>query len=254
MKNSMRLLGLFLAIVVLLPGCMHVSTYQRKALKAVSDQCTYRGAEKNVIVQAKLLSREDKAFLFGPRHENLDDKANNSIQVIYFSIHNLSDNFYFFSANDIDLVAIPHQKIAQLMKTSTIGRYMASDGFVLLTGASAAGASLGFLICGLAFDNGESVPRWWWLAPISFVVTGVASIVSAIKLQRSAKKSEVMNNRIREDLAVKGSQKSLIISSGEQYAGLVFVKSSDYTPQFAITMHEKGNARNSITFDVDLRE
>lgn len=46
--------------------------------------------------------------------------------------------------------------------------------------------------------------------------------------------------------------KEVIIKSGDHYEGLVFVKSSDYTSQFSVTMHELHDNKNKIVFNVHL--
>jgi hypothetical protein len=239
MKNSMRFLGLFLAALVLLPGCMHVPTYQRKSLNSVSDHCTYRGAEKNVIVRAKLLSRANKKVLFGIRSTLIHD---NDLQVIYISIHNLSSVHYLLSPTDIDLAMMPYHDVAQLMKTSSV---KGLAGGLVCSGISAA-TPAGYMTFGLLFQ----LP----ILANGVLAIGVVTAGVALTFFGTSIKSIVMNSRIKKDLAEKVLHKPVIINSGEQYEGLVFIKSSDYTPQFAVTMHEKNDVNNTITFDVDLRQ
>ena len=239
MKNSIRFLGLFLAALAFLPGCMHVPTYQCKSLKSVNHHCTYRGAEKNVIVRAKRLSRADKRALFG-NHSKLI--LYNDLQVIYVSMHNLSGVHYLVSPTDIDLPMMPYHDVARLMKTSSINRLTGC----VVSGASTTGAVYGSFVFGMLFQ----LPMLGY----GVLAIGIASAGMALTFFGTSIKSIVMNSRIKKDLAEKVLHGLVAIPSGEQYEGLVFVKASDYTPQFVVTMHEKDDVKNSITFDVDLRQ
>jgi hypothetical protein len=67
-------------------------------------------------------------------------------------------------------------------------------------------------------------------------------------------KSAVINRRITKDLKTKTLHDTVVIKSGGHYEGIIFVKATDYKPQFNITMHEKNNAKNSVIFDVDVRK
>jgi hypothetical protein len=66
-------------------------------------------------------------------------------------------------------------------------------------------------------------------------------------------KSLVMIVRVKKDIKEKTLHEQITINSGDHYEGLIFVKSADYTPQFSVTMHEKGNTKKTVAFDVDLR-
>lgn len=239
MKSNKSFLGLFLAVLVLLPGCMHVPTYQRKSLQSVSDHCTYRGAEKNVTMRAKLLSRADKSALFGSRSTLIHD---NDLQVIYVSIHNLSSVHYLSSPSDIDLAMIPYHDVAQLIKTSSVSGLVRGVAFSVISAVAPAGA--------MAFGMLMQLPVLCY----GTLAIGVVSAGVALTFFGTSIKSIVMNSRITKDLAEKTLHGLIVISSGEQYDGLIFVKSSDYNPQFSVTMHEKDNKNNTVTFDVDLRK
>lgn len=252
MKNSMRFGGLFLAALVLLPGCMHVPTYRRKALKSVSDHCTYRGSEKNVIMRAKQLRNAEKSYLFGNRSALLGD---DELQAIYISLHNLSDASYVFSCDNIYVKQMHYHDVSRSMKkTSSMSRL--AGGVLLVT-------PLPILVAvTLACSSVAIVGAQIAIIPAMIIggmvgaVVGIPLVAVGFGLAFFAQgiKSIVMNTRIRKDFAEKVLHEPIVISSGGQYEGLIFVKSSDYTPQFAVTMHEKDNAQNSITFDVDLRQ
>src|SRR5258708_37613205 len=93
-----------------------------------------------------------------------------------------------------------------------------------------------------------------FLCAAAFLTPSIVCAGMALAFFGTSIKSIVMNSRIKKDLAEKVLHEKVIINSGEQYEGLIFVKSSDYTPQFAVTLHEQDNMKNSIVFDVDLLE
>ncbi len=239
MNCSKSFLGLFLAALVLLPGCMRVPTYTSRSLQSVSNHCAHRDTEKNVIVQTKLLSKEDTITLFGDRSASL---SNNDIQTMHLSIHNVSDVKYILSPADVDLTTISHQDVAKTMKTSSASSF----GKGVISGAAGAGAIgwgvTGSMLCDSIMIAYVCLPLGAMAAGLTFVFFG------------SSIKSMVMNRRVSKDLKEKILHKKVTINSGDHYEGLMFVKSSDYTPQFAVTMHEKDNKKNTLTFDVDLRK
>ena len=92
-----------------------------------------------------------------------------------------------------------------------------------------------------------------------FLVASIASlsagltVVGLIGLVQGIK-SIVMNTRVRRDIEEKVLPKKELINSGQYCEGLIFVKASDYKPEFNVIMFEKNNWINKLTFDVDLRE
>lgn len=239
--SNKSFLGLFLAALVLLPGCIHVPTYQRKSLKSVSDHYTYGSAEKNVIVWAKLLSREDKSALFGSRSRLIHD---NDLQVIHLSIHNLSSVHYLSSPTDINLSMMSYREVAKLMKTSSIGR---------LTGSTVSGVYSGALGAAAVFTIGDLGVSSFACAA-AFLAPSVVCASMALVFFGTSIKSIVMNRRMSKDLKEKTLHEKVMINSGDCYEGLIFVKAVDYTPQFTVVMHEKDNEKNTVMFDVDLRK
>ncbi len=239
MKNNKSFLGLFVAALVLLPGCMRVPTYKSRPLQSVSNHCAHHDTEKNVIVQAKLLSQEDKRALFGDRSTSFN---NNDIQVIRLSINNVSDVKYLLSPADIDLSIIPYHDVAQLMKTSSAS----SLGKGVISGAAGAGA-IGWGVTG---------PMLCQSMTIAYVCIPLGAVAAVLTFAffGSSIKSMIMNRRISKDLREKALHNKVIITSGGHYEGLIFVNSIDYKSQFSITMHEKCNKKNSVIFDVDLKD
>jgi len=225
-----------LAGLVLLPGCIRVPSYNRKPLKSISDSFTYYGVEKNIIVQVKRLTEDNIQYLFGSRSQQKDD----SFEVIYLSVHNISPIPYLLFAADIDCTMLPYKEVIKRLKTSSITRLVGSivpihviaypSAYLLVSGA--------FLSVPIAAYAGISLA-------IAGVGLGLACVGAGIK-------SIVMNTHISKDIKEKIVPKKVIIKSGDHYEGLIFVKSSDYKPQFKVTMHEYNNNECKIIFDVNL--
>jgi len=229
MKNSIRLIGFFLAGLVLLPGCLKVPAYKCRSLESINDHCTYRGIEKNVIVRAKRLRRFEKNYLFDERI------SDNGLQVVYISIHNLNNKSYVFSGDDINVRQMCYQDVIKLrQKTSS---------FVRLAGGAC--ASVYCMTCvKIVFGVGAVA------APLVYVIIPLGAL--AVTFLTRGIKSIVMNNRIAKDIKEKIIDEPVVIPSGGQYEGLVFIKTSDYTPQFTLALQEKDAVNNTITFNVDL--
>jgi len=247
MKNSMRFFGIFLAGLVFLPGCMHVPAYQCQPLRSLDEHCVYRGVEKNVIVRAKVLSQDEKKYFFN------NYARNNDYSVIYLSIHNISGLGYVFSGNGIGIKQISYQEVIESMKkTSSRSRYIGgsmSAGVALPATGCATAALIGFAItdCGKAALACILIGFGASIIAVPFIAFGTAFFAQGIK-------STIMNNRIKRDIAEKIIDEPVVVPSGGQYEGLVFVKASDYTPQFTLALQEKDAVNNTITFNVDLSQ
>jgi hypothetical protein len=228
--------GLFLAALVLLPGCMRAPTYKSKSLQAVGNHCAYRGTKNNVIMQAKLLSREDKRALFGDRSTLIHE---DDIQIMYLSVYNLSSMGYVFSPANIDLSIMSYNDVAQLIKTSSVGRFATS----IACSVSIVGAVYGSVAFGMLFG----LPT---LAN-GVLVFGAMTASMALVFFGKSIKSMVMNKRIKKDITEKTLHKKVIINPGEHYEGIIFVKTSDYKSQFNVTMYEK-DENNNLIFDINL--
>src|SRR5579872_552117 len=234
MNYNKPFFGLFLAALVLLPGCiLHVPSYHRQKLRLVRDNCTYSGIEKNITLQAKLLTENDKQDLFGKHIGHIEG---DDIKVIYLSIHNLSDKDYFFTSDCIDLKQLSSRNIVKAMKkTSSIGR-------LVLFHVTSSINPLSFI----DHSNPFFIPVAICVSPV-FLVTSLIGLIQGIK-------SVVINTRVRKDIEEKIIHEKVIIRSGDHYEGLVFVASPDYIPYFSVLMHEERSIDNYITFDVDLRQ
>jgi hypothetical protein len=238
-------IGLFLAGLVILPGCISVPSYKQRTLHVFNDSSLSKQTEKGVSLHAKRLNSSEKEYLFNGRAAT----PLNDIEILYIAIYNLSCNDYILSPSGIELPQISYQDVLQEMKTSTVAR---------LTGAAAAGAApLGTL----AILNTPEIP--FLLFPMIILcnsmaivpllgATLAASSIPFLALLATSIKSVVMNTRIRNDLHEKTLHQQVFIKSGNKYEGLIFVTSSDYLPNFNVTLHQKDNAENSVTFDVDL--
>jgi hypothetical protein len=241
MKSNKSFLGLFLAVLAFLPSCiMRVPSYRRQPLSGMGEDFTYNENKENLNMHVKQLSVADKHYLFDNRSKLV---CRDAMQVIYFSFHNLSKSDYIISPDTINLKQVPYSTIDKSMKkTSSVGRFVITG----LSGAALATTPftdvVGLSVCGgpLLFTIGASLAA-------SFGILALIGGVQTIK-------SFVINGRISKDIKVKTLHEKVIIKSGKQYDGLIFVKLSDYSPQFAVTMYEKDNAKKSVTFDVDLEQ
>lgn len=244
MTNNKSLFCLSLMVLVLLPGCYKVPTYRSKRLETVSADFAYRGVQENVIVQAKRLSGDDIHALFGQRA----DQINGSFEAIYISVHNFSPIRYQLCAADIDLIQVSCQNIVQLIKTSSITPLVR-----VAVSAPIGAGSLYLALISLMLTKGfyESFPMI--IPVVGFPLLSLASAGVVLVYSGKFIKSLVMNSRIKKDLKDKMFQSPIAIASGGQYEGLIFVKSSDYSPTFTVTMHEKDNENSVISFDVDVR-
>lgn len=191
-----------------------------------------------MIVQAKQLTQDNIQHLFESRLMQKD----NTFEVIYLSIHNLSNVSYIVSPADIDIAKLSYQQIFQYMKTSSIGRL---TGGIVAIGIPAYPAvnlfTFGcFMKCAIAAYAGLS---------LAVVGIGLGALCFVLGL-----KSIKMNYRIDKDLKQKMVHKKVIIKSGDHYEGLIFVKSSDYKPLFNIIICEQDNHDNKIAFEVDLQQ
>jgi len=243
----MRFFGIFLAGLVLLPGCMHVPAYKCQPLQSMNEHCVYRGVEKNVIVRAKVFSQDEKKYFFN------NYARNDGQSVIYFSIHNLSRLDYVFSGNGICIKQIPYQEVIESMKkTSSRSRFVGgsmSAGVALPATGWACAAFIGSATvkCPITAAVAMVIGFAMSIVAVPFLVFGTAFLVQGIK-------SITVNNRIKRDIAEKIMDEPVVIPSGGQYEGLIFVKVSDYTPQFTLVLQEKDAVNNTITFNVDLSQ
>jgi hypothetical protein len=240
MNCNKSFFGFFLAALVFLPGCIKVPTYQRKPFQSESDHCVYRDTKKDVIVQTKLLSKEDENVFFGDRSAWIH---NNDIQVIHLSVDNVSNVKYLLSPADIDLLVMSCRDIEKLMKTNSVGKLAGSTVSGLLSWSF--GSTAIFVIGDMGIASG--------FVAAALLVPGVVCANVALILFGKSIKSMVMNRRISKDLKEKMLHKKVTINSGDHYEGLIFVRSADYKPEFTMTLHEKDNKKNILTFDVDLK-
>jgi len=239
--------GLLLVGLIILPGCVPVSRYKEKSLKSIDTSAGYQGSQKGVKVTVKRLTREDKKQIFGDRSKRLYS-SDEHIEVLYFSLHNLSAIDYSLSSTSIDLSIMPSEKIVKLMKTSTVGRFMGAMGSLLGLGLVNVAAWYGFssLIKSKAPVTALIIPGFW------FGGMHVAAAATG-KYASSTENSAYTNHKIEQDLHEKTSHDNVLIASGDAYEWLIFVKYSEYSPQFSLTLREKGNHHNTIIFDVDLQ-
>lgn len=234
-------LGLLLAGLVMLPGCMSVPTYRAKSLNVLSNDFTYRQTKNNVVLRAKRLRSTEMYSLFGMRVEKLAAY----VEIIHCSIHNLSDQDYIFSVKNKEFQILSVHDALQLMSTNSAGR--------LATGV-AGGIGISTTANGLFIIGMCSVfPHFAIAAPYALIFGfPLVAIIGALPFFGKGIKSMVMNERIEKDLQNKMITGDKVVYSGDKYEGLIFVESSDYTPCFNMTVREERNPKNTMTFDVDL--
>jgi hypothetical protein len=238
MNCNKSFFGLFLALLVVLPGCIRVPNYTRRSFVLVGDDCPYKAMQENINIEIKKFSNSDIHYLFDERSDLLSYKK---INVVYIAICNLSKNSYIITPDSIGLEQVPYLKIDKSMKkTNSAAR--------LLGGA--AGITAGAL-SEKAINSGACKDVGGFLVLGSF--SGISSVFGYIGIGTGIK-SAVMNRRISKDIKEKTLHDKVIIKSGGHYEGIIFVKSADYKPQFTVTLHEKNNAKNGVIFDVDLRD
>lgn len=244
-KKNKSLFGIFFACAFL-PGCMKVPVYHQQPLQLVGNYFSYYGDNDNVIVRAKLLNAAERHAMFGRHMQELHDEHNKSLQMIYVSIHNLSDLDYTLCSDDIQLKHIPYGKLNKLMKkTNSIGRLavagvgggLYAEGYVMWQALCQPGVG----------DEG------FFILPIMCVCV-IGGTIALVIGGAQGIKSMIMNRRISKDLREKTLSEKVVINSGDHYEGLIFVRSADYTSQFTVTLHEKDNKKNILTFDVDLNQ
>jgi len=249
MKQHRTGIGFLLAGLVILPGCMSVPSYRHKPLKFISDDVLLGGVEKGLTLLVKRLTENDISYLFGVRGRQISG----SCEVIYLSVHNLSSLSYILSPADINCETMPYHEVIQLMKTNSVAR--------LSTGVAAGGgvvASYYLTVLGvLTVKFGHSTLPALLIYPTfivscSFPILGLISAGVGLALFGKTLKSVIINTQISSDLREKTLHRKVVIKSGEHYEGLIFIRASDYQPDFAVTMHEEGKEKNGISFDVNL--
>jgi hypothetical protein len=237
MNCNKSFFGLFLALLVVLPGCiLHVPSYRRQPLSMVGDQCKYNETQEDVTVHVKQINAVDTYYLFDDYNKAF--LRRHGIAILYVSVHNLSNHDYMLSPCDINLNQVPYQHIAKLMKkTSSGGRFVVVGLSGVAFGATCAVASLPNVLT-VVFGTAGAVTTGLIFLPA--LVQGIKSVV--------------MNRRINKDLKEKTLHEKVIIKAGDHYEGLIFVTLRDYKPQFNVTLHEKDILEKTITFDVDVRK
>lgn len=232
-------IGFLLAGLVLLPGCMHVPTYKCVPLKSIGDNCTYRAIHQNLVVRAKLLNTAERYALLKERVQSLYEH-----DIIYLSVHNLSDRAYVISSKSVDLEQIKSGEIATLIKHTSSGSR--------LTGSAFAGLYAGVGVRTFIQENATA----GGIGAVGYVLFPVIIGFSVVSLVMGIQgiKSVVMNRRVSNDLADKTLNKVVVINSGDQHESLLFIKSSSYRSLFSVTLHEKDTVNNVINFDIDLRK
>ncbi len=227
-------IGFLLAGLLLLPSCMRVPTYKRRSLGIFQNNCTYRHTQNGITLSVKQLSHTEKDYLFNDRTTHTID----DIEAVYFHLSNLSQHDYNVGPASFDLKLVPRQDIDKMIKTtSSTSRF-----------SGAAATSLSPFIFILTALNSPQAYIGVYLFHVSMVL--VAPLIATFLAYGI--KSVVMNDRISKDLREKNLHKNRVITSGNRYEGLIFVRKSDYSPQFTVTIHNSGDQHEQLIFDVDV--
>jgi hypothetical protein len=237
MKFNGKVAGLVLAGLVLLPGCMRVRKYHPQSLRMLRDKMMYSETKSNITVRAKRLNADDKEYLF---NKHIGELEGNEFQVIYLSIQNMSEIRYELLADSINLERVSYADIVkQMKKTSTAGRAVVS------------GLALSYGVAGIRL-GAEAMAPGCGILIVPFIpmlsIGAAIAVVAGIKAVESWR----TNRCIDKDLKEKMWNENMIIVPYGHHEGLIFVKSSDYNPQFNVTMREKNNRHNTIMFNVNL--
>jgi len=170
------------------------------------------------------------------------------VELLYFSIHNLSRQKYSIMPQEIDVQQIPYHDIRNaIKKTNSITRLSgAAASAGVIASPSIVMATNCFPIIGTPAI--VIVPFLCAAATVPIIAIPFGCVCLAYGI-----KSIVMNRRVSKDITAKIIHKKITIKPSSTYEGLIFVKSSDYSPHFSMTLREK-NQDNKIVFDVDLTE
>lgn len=250
MKLNGKSIGLLLAGLVLLPGCMRVPSYKPKSLQSISSDFTYRGVEKSVVLQAQCLTKDEVYFLFGDRAKELLE----SVEVIHVSVHNLSTEDYILFSDAMSIIQIPYSDILRSIQTRSTDHLKKAGKVGGAVYGTLSALTLSFFAPKMIFSTHyKSVLVGFYCCTHAMgVVWPIVAGLTVLPFIGKAIKSAIMNGRINKDLHEKMLHKDVIIKSGEKYEGLIFVKKADYRPHFTIDLINQLYTDNKIVFDVDL--
>ena len=239
MNSKKKLVGLMLAGLVLLPGCIKVPTYHSKSLSTISEHVDYQEIQRGVTLRVKRLKELEKTYLFDEHMQNTAD-----VEIVFFSISNLSANNYSIQPVDISLNSLTHWRVRALIKNT--------NAITRLAGASIAAPGVWWYSVGIeavldSMGSGMGVVIFLYppLVIAATVLTGFGLTFLATGI-----KSIVMNARITKDIRNKLFYKEVSIPSGGYHEGLIFVKKADYKSDFSVTLYDSFNKNNKIVFNV----
>lgn len=229
MNNKSTIIGVMLAGLVLLPGCIGIRNYQPRPLRLFNNDTSYNKTNQGISLCVKRLNHQEKTYFFDGHTVPLD-----GFKAMYISVSNASHIPYTISPEGINIVQIPLRDIKKSVRKT--------DTFAYFSGALTTGLIVATPIA-LAFCYVAWAP--------AFIAAAIALPFEVMFLAKGGR-SAVMNHRIDKDLREKVLHKKVFIKPGSTYEGLIFVKESDYTSQFTVTFSEKDNRYNNIVFDVNL--
>ena len=243
MNNNGKVIGIFLAGLVLLPGCVHVPSYKPKSLdsiKSFNPLFTHKETKHNVTLGVNYLNDNAKFHLFNDRNILLDGEK---VEIIHISVYNLSTDQYVISPNGIGAIQIPYTNVLRSLQTSSTDH---------LKKAGVVGGAIYGTLSGLTIAMFLPMGFYIIITGTMLVAWPIVATITMLPFLGKTIKSTIMNGCIDKDLKEKMLHREVIIPSGEKYEGLIFVKSSDYNPQFNVALTEQYHPDNKLIFDVDL--
>ena len=248
-----KVLGFALAGLVFLPGCLRVPSYKAKPLHTLNDNFVYREIKSSIVFQAKCLTHGEIYYLFGDHTKELL----RTTEIIYCSIHNLSSQDYGLTLKNQNFSPLSMRNIKKLIKNNTANGFKEA---AIASGGSYGVLAIPIIVLRLLIKATPTTAvatvanAYATIFNLIYLcgILPVVAIVVAMPFLGKAIKSMIMNHRITKDLNEKILHDNTVIKSGTVREGLIFVKNSDYNPQFNVMMQEKNNHHNKIVFDVDV--
>jgi len=254
MKQEKKLIAMAVIAGLLLPGC---SSYQKRSIDIFKQRpANYVQTINNVTMKISKLTQEECEQIFGKRAHNLT-LGQSGINPLVLSIENNSATRWELAEKNINLQLTEPEEVAQRLKINTAsyagGIFGKGLGISILAGIGVAATLL------ITVFSKTAIIREITLAPAGviqilaiasapFIIAGV--IISAITATGHASHS-LQNNQFIDEITNKATINASI-KPNKTLSGLLFVNKPNYTSEFTITLQEKTDHSNSMTFNVVL--
>jgi len=244
MKQNKKLIAMTVIAGLLLPGC---GGYQKRSLNIFKQRpANYEQTIDDVTMKISKLTQEECEQVFGRRAQNLT-LGQSGINPLVLSITNNSATRWELAENNIGLQLSEPEEVAQRLKLNTAlyagGIFGIGVGISILAGVGLTFASFASAYGIAAAAHPAIIVASW---PLVFIGT----IISSIPALGYGLYQSPSNQSIKR--IARQSTKNATIESGKAFGGLLFVNKPDYTPEFTITLQEKTDHSNSMTFNVNL--